>query len=366
MSGGKVHIVTAGNPTVSSGAFYDAFHDNRGLWNCITLDVFDTPNLRGLTIEDLLKMDPQPGGPLDQNPIPYLATRRWVRDMYLLWWHGDEASSPSWMSRVRGRFPSQDNNALFRLAWLERSKERALRDGVRDDGEHVLAGVDVGGGDAETVAYLCQVAPTRKKILKFGAWRAQDTLGDVARFLDPYLKRLTRVRVDAVGIGHNFGLYLRKKGFPVDLINVGLPCENRSHLNENNPAARFANHKAQYYQNLADAFQRDEVDGLVDEVTIGQLAGILYEVDARGRIKIEPKERAAARGVASPDRAEALMLALGETSRLYEFMSGKEIEQRISSPGLGKQQRIDAAEDAANDRRRLSGFRDWGPKGHAW
>ena len=89
--------------------------------------------------------------------------------------------------------------------------------------------MDVGGGEAETVVYLCQNTST-KRVLKFGAWRARDTLDEVARFLDPYLKRLNTVRVDAIGIGHNFGLYLQKKGFPVDLVNVAVPCENKPEL----------------------------------------------------------------------------------------------------------------------------------------
>ena len=42
------------------------------------------------------------------------------------------------------------------------------------------------------------------------------------------------------------------------------------------------------------------------------MAGLLYEIDSHGRIKIESKESARARGVPSPDRAEALMLALGK------------------------------------------------------
>src|SRR6266478_2764535 len=143
------------NPTIPSGAFYDAFHRERGLWNCITMDAFDTPNLKGITLDDLLQMDTLEGGPLDQNPIPYLATRRWIRDMYLKWWHGEESSSPSWMARVRGEFPSQTTNALFKLTWLERSKDRAVNEPVIDEGERLIAGVDVGGGEAETVAYLC-------------------------------------------------------------------------------------------------------------------------------------------------------------------------------------------------------------------
>jgi hypothetical protein len=85
-----------------------------------------------------------------------------------------------------------------------------------------------------------------------------------------------------------------------------------SQLAENDPAKRFVNQKAQFYQTLAEAFERDQIDGLIDDVTIGQLANILHEIDSHGRTKIEPKEKARARGIASPDRAEALMLALGK------------------------------------------------------
>jgi len=67
-----------------------------------------------------------------------------------------------------------------------------------------------------------------------------------------------------------------------------------------------------FYQNLADSFERDEVDGLVDEETIAQLADLRYEIDSQGRMSIESKDKARARRSASPDRAEALMLAIGE------------------------------------------------------
>jgi phage terminase large subunit len=74
---------------------------------------------------------------------------------------------------------------------------------------------------------------------------------------------------------------------------------------------RFFNLRAQYYQHLADLLERDALDGLRDAAAIGQLAVIRYELDASGRIKIESKESARQRGVRSPDRADALMLALG-------------------------------------------------------
>jgi hypothetical protein len=43
-----------------------------------------------------------------------------------------------------------------------------------------------------------------------------------------------------------------------------------------------------------------------------QLADIRYEIDSRGRMRIESKQKARGRRRASPDRAEALMLAIGK------------------------------------------------------
>jgi phage terminase large subunit len=312
MAGGEVHLVMAGNPTIPSGAFFDAFHRERASWNCITIDAFSSPNLRGLTLEELLQMNPEKGGPLDDNVVPYLVTRRWVHEQHNAWWHGDESGSPIWMSRVRGEFPDQASNALFRLRWLERAKERALRGPVRDDGGRMVAGVDVGGGGAETVVYVCERKPRGYRIVNLGCWRAEDTRGEVVHFLEQYRNRLTTVRVDGIGIGHNFGLHLRDQKFPVELVKVGLPCRSQPNLRENDPEKRFANEKARLYQNVADAFERDEIDGLLDEETVAQLADLQYEIDSRGRLKIESKDDARARRSASPDRAEALMLAIGD------------------------------------------------------
>src|SRR6266851_9678369 len=79
------------------------------------------------------------------------------------------------------------------------------------------------------------------------------------------------------------------------------------------PPNASSNQKAQFYQTLADAFERNLIEGLTDDVTLGQLANLIYEFDSHGRMKIEPKEKVRARGITSPDRAEALMLAFGKS-----------------------------------------------------
>jgi phage terminase large subunit len=262
MAGGNVHLVMAGNPILPAGAFFDAFGREREHWNRISVDAFDSPNLAGISLEQLLEMDPSEDGPLDQNPVPYLVTRRWVYDQHKVWWHGDQRSSPNWMSRVRGQFPDQAQNALIKLAWLERALERASSNPVEDDAPSLIAGVDVGGGEAETVVYLCASKPGQHKIIKMGAWRGKDDRGEVVRFLAPYREHLTSVRVDDIGIGHNFGLHLRDERFPVELVNVSRPCESRPGRHENDPAKRFVNLKGQFYQTLADAFEHDQIEGL--------------------------------------------------------------------------------------------------------
>jgi hypothetical protein len=61
MAGGKVHIVMAGNPILPAGAFFDAFGRGRDLWNCTSVDAFDSPNLADISLEQLLEMDALPG-----------------------------------------------------------------------------------------------------------------------------------------------------------------------------------------------------------------------------------------------------------------------------------------------------------------
>ena len=311
MAGGHVRLVMAGNPTIPSGPFFDAFQKDGALWHPISIDAFDSPNLAGLSLGELLRMDPADDGPLDENPTPYLVTRRWVYEQHQVWWHGDERSSPVWMARVRGEFPDQAENALIKLRWLERAQERAARNPVVDHGGPLVAGIDVGGVDSETVIYICASTPHHNEIIKMAAWRGEDTRGEAVRFLNSFRGRFSTVRVDSVGVGYNFAMHLRDEGFPVAFINVGEVCAAQPELGENDPARRFANQKAQLYQNLANAFEADEVDGLSDRQTIAQLSDLLYEVDSRGRLKIESKEKARKRRLASPDRAEALMLAIG-------------------------------------------------------
>ena len=62
-------------------------------------------------------------------------------------------------------------------------------------------------------------------------------------------------------------------------------------------------------------FEANDLAGITDEKTIAQLASMRYRHNARGQVVIESKEEARKRGVKSPDRAEAVMLAFAHIQR---------------------------------------------------
>jgi hypothetical protein len=109
---------------------------------------------------------------------------------------------------------------------------------------------------------------------------------------------------DRAGVGAYFATDFESFGFiNVNGINVGAATDFPD---------RYRNLKAQLYWSLRERFQNGEVSGLDDEVSIAQLASIRYEINPRGQVQIESKEEARKRGVRSPDRAEALMLAFAD------------------------------------------------------
>ena len=90
---------------------------------------------------------------------------------------------------------------------------------------------------------------------------------------------------------------------------------------------RFANRKAEYYWALQERFQQGTISGVTDELTLSQLATIRYRQTPQGKIAIESKEEARKRGVKSPDRAEALMLAYGKALSVVEQIWQRQAEE---------------------------------------
>ena len=333
-AGGQVHVLALGNPTVASGPFYEAFSVRRASWRTFTINAFDSPNLEGLSLENLRLL---PKG-LSENdstfayrPRPYLVTRRWVYEK--LWEWGEE--SPLWHSRVLGSFPEQSEDSLISLKWLE-----AARDPIEVRGNHrVIVGIDVAGSDGgdETVVAV-QAAGN---ILALGAWSLKDPLTKVNEFLLRYKPRIEEVNVDVIGVGHNFVPRLAALGYPCNEVNVGTATQFPD---------QFANLKAQLYWKLRELFQDGAIHGLNDELAISQLASIQWKANLRGLTQIESKDDMAKRGIRSPDRAEAIMLAFADrTPGILAYVKQRAQHQQTVESATREGRPIPAEPDDADE-----------------
>jgi phage terminase large subunit len=307
-AGGDVHVLALGNPTIASGPFYDAFSVNRDNWSLFTIGAFDTPNLEGLDLESLLALTEDD---LDRNIRPYLTTRRWVKEKHKEWGPGH----PLWESRVLGRFPTQSQDALLSLAWLEAAQQRVPTQ--VSEQTPLIAGIDVAGpGEDETVVVIRR----GNDIIEIRSIAESDARGELVAALLPYQGQLGLVNVDCAGIGWYMAQHLDDY-FDVQPVNVGSAAADSEH---------FANLKAELYWGLRMRFESGDVAAMKDSKTVAQLASLRYRHNARGQVVIESKEEARKRGVRSPDRAEAVMLAFAPDMRVHQEIVVYEDRVRIS------------------------------------
>ena len=110
-------------------------------------------------------------------------------------------------------------------------------------------------------------------------------------------------QVDTVGVGGGVADMLREAGSLVIDMVAGAAAQEPK---------RFANARAEWYWQLRDLFEAGQIDlDPRDDELAAQLANLRWELTGKGLIKIESKDDMAARGVSSPDLADALMLAVG-------------------------------------------------------
>ena len=318
-AGGDVRVLAPGNPTIPSGPFVDAFAPgNFTGWNPITISAFDTPNFEGIYLQyydaikgrevvlgdrsgkDLLSLNQKD---LLSNPRPYLTTKAWVKEKYYTWGPGHYL----WDSRVMGNFPSQSEDSLISTTWIEQA-ETSEKEAVG----LIHVGIDVAGpGEDETVLAIRR----GPRLLGLRAWANPDPRGEIMQELARYDRdQIGTINVDSAGIGWGMFTHLRdtykEKVVP---INVGESPSNSK------AAEKYSNLKAELYWSLRARFESGEISAekdVLDPVVKKQLASIRYGPNPKGKTEIESKKDASKRGVKSPDRAEAIMLAYGDVNQM--------------------------------------------------
>ena len=139
------------------------------------------------------------------------------------------------------------------------------------------------------------------KLLELVAWRERDTNAAVGRFIIEFRRynlRAQQIWGDNGGVGHAMCDTLDAAGWPINRFDFGSPAGHKD---------VYVSRGAEIWDSLSTRIKRAEIVLINDPVLISQLTTRKIVYDARGRIKLETKEEMAARGLKSPDRADAVI-----------------------------------------------------------
>ena len=268
-------VLAIGNPDDPNTEFEKVCRPGSG-WNVVHISAFDAPAFTGEPVPPVLERA--------------LLTRQWVAERGKRW----GKDSPLYKSKVLGEFPEVSEDVLFGPAVIRAACELELP-GL----EIGQFGVDVARfGDDMSEIYRNRGGVIRHE-LTLPHSDTMNTTGHVARLLREV--PAAQANVDVIGVGAGVFDRLNEQGLLVSEFNASNRATERH---------RFANLRAEVYWNFRDAMIDGEVDlDPDDDQLLSQLQTIRYKVDSAGRILLESKDQLRARGLPSPDRADAAVMS---------------------------------------------------------
>jgi hypothetical protein len=317
MTGGHTRLLAIGNPPTDVEDSWFERICNSDLYNVIPISVYDTPNFTG---EDVDICRTCPKEVLPHSIKTHLVDQEWVRDVINEF--GDESAFVE--ARVHARFPRSAPNKVIPLSWVE----AALENQNPIQSPEIRLGVDVAadGGDEFVIARADGFEVTmRHNSSGQSNQNAVDVAGVVLEHIrqaeadakERRVREPIKVKVDTIGVGWGVVSILQRWKDEQMHNSIIVPVNVAERARD---AGKFSNQRSEMWWNARTLFQpqvrtegaepTQDVKLSIDRRTLAQLSAPLYRSDSSGRIKIETKIEMKRRGINSPDRAEAVLLAL--------------------------------------------------------
>lgn len=246
------------NPRRNEGYFYECFNAKRDFWR--------TQNIDARTVED---------------------TDKAVYEQIVAEYGPD---SPQARVEVYGEFPSDSDDQFISPRLVD---EAAGRSAYKDTDSPVVLGVDPArtGSDATVIAVR-----RGRDLVALHRYRGEDTMETVGRVIDAieqYQPALTVI--DEGGLGYGILDRLKEQRYKVRGVNFGWKSRN--------PAA-WQNKRSEMWADMREWLRVAHVPQ--DRMLKADLVGPHQKFNSAGAILLESKKDMKARGLASPDSADAL------------------------------------------------------------
>jgi hypothetical protein len=268
MSGHNATTLLLGNPTRNSGLFYDTHNRLKGEWKTFHVSCLDSPRV----------------------------SDAFVREMQLR--YGED--SPAYHVRVLGNFPPREEDTVIPVELIDGAMNREIK--IAKQTKSVW-GLDVARMGSDASALAKRRGPVVEEIQ---TWKGLDLMQLTGAVVAEYealvpSEQPVEILVDSIGLGAGVLDRLRELGLPARGINVA-----------ESPAMKgtYANLRAELWFKCKGWLANRDVKIPKDEQLFAELASPRYTFTSSGKMQVESKESMKKRGLASPDKADALCLCL--------------------------------------------------------
>jgi hypothetical protein len=270
MSSAGATTILIGNPTRSTGFFWRTHATERGRWFTMKVSGLDSPRVTAEFVQE-------------------------HADRYGL-------NSTAYRVRVLGEFPEADSDTFIAGELVDQAM---ARDVALDLTKAEVWGLDVArfGDDSSVLikrrGYVVTEPPR--------VWRQFDTMmlaGAVKHEYDLMANnKPALIAIDAIGIGAGVADRLMEQGVPILAVNVGeAPSTTGRYVRLRDELWGFGR---EWLASRVCRLPRDE--RLRDDLVAPR-----YTYTSDGRVQIESKQQMRARGLPSPDHADAFLLTLAD------------------------------------------------------
>lgn len=306
LSGENNKLLMCGNPTKTSGTFYDSHTVDRGIYKCHTVSSLDSKRTNKENIQSLIRK------------------------------YGENSNVVK--VRVYGEFPQQEDDVFIPISYLEQSIKTEVPDdtakglGIYKDesGNNItdsslIRSIDIGcdvarfGDDKTCIGYrLNEVVKIYKK---YNGQDTTNTAGHIAQLglelVDKYkFKDCIPVKVDDGGVGGGVVDQLRalKRTYPeqywwmeVIPVNFGQQIKHKYYYDTTTYMMGVVRDLITPYDEIGNP-KKPELILPDDNDLVGQLSCRKYSFMSNSKQKVESKKEMKDRGLSSPDEADCILL----------------------------------------------------------
>jgi hypothetical protein len=272
MSTAGAKTVMTGNPTRTSGYFYDAFHRMSASWKTMRVGCADSTQVSA--------------GFLAEMAARY------------------GAGSNVYRVRVEGEFPLADNDSVVPASLIAAAMARTVNPAPTTP---IVWGLDVARyGDDRTALAKRQ----GELLIEVKTWQGVDLMETAGRVYNEFQlcgwkSRPTAIYVDSIGLGSGVLDRLRELELPVRGVNVSeAPAVGE----------RYLRLRDELWFRVREWLDARACELPRDDELAAELGAPRFRIMSNGKLRVDSKDELKKRGARSPDKADAVCLTFAATA----------------------------------------------------